>query len=273
MSSAAPTRSRQAIATWPTMISAARARRRRSDGAADRRDTVLGQRLDQIDAARMPRRARARRRRSREPTRQRKRQRAACRARRHPVAEIRRAAATAASVEAPAASASPAAPPHSPTIALSISNCLTMRRCPAPMAARTAISRRRTVARASWRLATLAVAVISRRATAASSTRIAGLTSAVIACSSGTADTSIGPAAPNSALAATPMSGALRARDVASAAACSGVAPARKRAIARKITPTRAPLFAHHRRYAPRRPRRVSRSGNAKSRGITPTIV
>ncbi len=78
-----------------------------------------------------------------------------------------------------------------------------MRRCPAPMAARTAISRRRTVARASWRLATLAVAVISRRATAASSTRIAGLTSAVIACSSGTTDTSIGPAAPNSALAAT----------------------------------------------------------------------
>src|SRR6266852_1267391 len=75
-----------------------------------------------------------------------------------------------------------------------------MRRCPAPMAARTAISRRRVVARASWRLATLAVAVISKRATAASSTRMAGRTSAVIACSSGTADTSTGPTAPNSAL-------------------------------------------------------------------------
>ena len=119
----------------------------------------------------------------------------------------------------PAASAKPAVPPPSPTIAFSTSNCLTMRRCPAPMAARTAISRRRVVARASCKLATLAVAVISRRATAASRTRTAGRTSAVIASSSGTAETLIGPTAPNSALATTPISGALRARKVASAAA------------------------------------------------------
>ncbi len=71
---------------------------------------------------------------------------------------------------------------------------------------------------------------------------MAGRTSAVIAWSSGTAEMSIGPAAPNSPLAATPMSGAPRARDVASAAACAGVAPARKRAIARKITPTSMPF-------------------------------
>ncbi len=65
--------------------------------------------------------------------------------------------------------------PHTPATAAitspSVSSCCTRRRRPEPMASRTAISRRRTRARASSRLATLTQAMTSTHAAAASSTR------------------------------------------------------------------------------------------------------
>ncbi len=85
---------------------------------------------------------------------------------------------------------------------------------------------------------------------------------------------SIGPAAPNNARPTRLSSEAApRARAVASADAWAGVAPARRRAIARKITPTFAPPspFTGGTLHAVQA--RVSRSGNSKSRGITPAIV
>ena len=55
-----------------------------------------------------------------------------------------------------AARAMPSTPPAAASTRLSVSNCVTIRRRPAPSAARTASSRVRTVARASTRLATFA---------------------------------------------------------------------------------------------------------------------
>ena len=56
-------------------------------------------------------------------------------------------------------SASPSTPPSSDSTTLSVSSCRTMRPRPAPIAARIAISRLRTVARTSSRLATFAQAM------------------------------------------------------------------------------------------------------------------
>ena len=74
----------------------------------------------------------------------------------------------------PQASASPAAPPITASSTLSVSNWRTRRPRPAPRLSRSAISRSRTVARASIRLATLTTAISSTSPTAPASTRIAG---------------------------------------------------------------------------------------------------
>ncbi len=97
------------------------------------------------------------------------------------------------------------------------------------MAERIAISRRRVVDRASCRLATFAVAVIRSNPTAARKTRRAGRISAVIASRAREAETSGGVFVPNTAIAVIPRSGPLLPRDVASAAACVGLTPARNR--------------------------------------------
>ena len=155
---------------------------------------------------------------------------------------------------------------------LSTTSWRVSRAVPAPMAARIAISRRRALASASRTLATFAVAVISRSATAASSTRRAGRTSAVICSIAGTARISARPLPPNSATAVMPGSGALLARAVPSALACSGVAPGRSRASAEKIDIcSTLPSYTGggaHGVHA-----RVSRSGNANAFGMTPTTV
>ena len=64
----------------------------------------------------------------------------------------------------------PTAAPARESSTLSVSSCRTMRARPAPMATRMAISRRRPMARASSRLATLAQAISSTRLTAPTST-------------------------------------------------------------------------------------------------------
>ena len=103
---------------------------------------------------------------------------------------------------------------------------------PAPSAERIAISRRRVAERASWTLATLAVAVASRSATATRKMMIGSRTSRVIASRTGTAVTSTGPRLPKTAMAVSPGSGAPRPRAVPSAAACAGVTPGLSRAMA-----------------------------------------
>ena len=67
----------------------------------------------------------------------------------------------------------PSAPPASASKTLSVSSWRTRSPGDAPSARRTAISRERDAARASWRLATLAQAISSTRPTAPSSTNIA----------------------------------------------------------------------------------------------------
>ena len=72
------------------------------------------------------------------------------------------------------ASPMPITPPAAPISRLSVRSCRTSRPRPAPIAARSAISRSRTDARASSRFATFVHAISSTQATAPSSTRIAG---------------------------------------------------------------------------------------------------
>ena len=79
-----------------------------------------------------------------------------------------------ASVSRPIALKPPAMVPAAASTRLSTRTWRTRRRRDAPSAARTAISRARTVARASSRLATLRHAVTSRSATAPSRTKSAG---------------------------------------------------------------------------------------------------
>ena len=76
----------------------------------------------------------------------------------------------------------------------------------------------------------LAVTAISNKPTAANSSRIAARTSAVIASIAGVTVMSDGAVLPNIATAVMPGSGADRAREVASADACCGVAPGANRA-------------------------------------------
>ena len=109
--------------------------------------------------------------------------------------------------------------------------------------------------------------------TAANRTTNAGLTSAVIISIAGTALMTAGPLPPNIATAARPGSGALRAREVPSAAACAGVTVGRKRASAEKIVTRWAPCSPSTAGTAHGVHARVSRSGNANSGGMTPTTV
>ncbi len=95
---------------------------------------------------------------------------------------------TASSARIPAVPRSrPSAPPANDSMRLSVSSCRMMRPRPAPMAARTAISRLRVVARASSRFATFAQAMSSTKLTAPSSSQSVGRTFATSASRSGSA--------------------------------------------------------------------------------------
>ena len=95
---------------------------------------------------------------------------------------------TASSARIPAVPRSrPSAPPTNDSMRLSVSSCRMMRPRPAPMAARTAISRLRVVARASSRFATFAHAMSSTKLTAPSSSQSVGRTFATSASRSGSA--------------------------------------------------------------------------------------
>ncbi len=74
----------------------------------------------------------------------------------------------------PIATATPSAVPITASSTLSVRNCRINRPLLAPIAARTATSRSRTVARASSRLATLVQVMISRNAAAPNSANSAG---------------------------------------------------------------------------------------------------
>ncbi len=172
-----------------------------------------------------------------------------------------------------AAIATPRRPPATPMRALSTSSWRARRPVPAPSAERIAISRRRLAARASCRLATLAVAVASSRPTAARKITSAGRTSAVSASSSGAAAMSTTPLDPNTAVPARPRSSPRRARAVPSAAAWRGVAPGRSLATALKIEtvqPWLLPFDTAGTNIGSHA--RVSRVGKSKPGAITATI-
>ena len=106
--------------------------------------------------------------------------------------------------------------------------------------------------------------------------RLITLTAALLVAAScggeGTADTVTGPSVPNTAMPTRPRSGAVRPRAVPSAAACSGVAPGRRRPMPANMDSERLLGFSLSTgRIANGSHARVSRSGNAKSRGMTAT--
>ncbi len=88
-----------------------------------------------------------------------------------------------------AANPTPTAAPSDARSRLSVSSCLTRRDRLAPIAARSATSRSRTVARASRRFATLMQATRSSRPTAPSSAMSATRKNPATSCESGTAKT------------------------------------------------------------------------------------
>ena len=151
----------------------------------------------------------------------------------------------------------------------STSSWRSTRTLPAPSAARIDISRRRATARASWRLATFAVAVTSSRPTAISSTISGRRTSAPSASRIGRAVISMGPSLPKIARVVIPVSAANRPRAVPSAAACAGLTPGPSTATALK-SDRELPAAD---RTANGTNARAWRSGKACASGSTPTIV
>ena len=119
----------------------------------------------------------------------------------------------------------------------------------------------------------LAVEVRNSKATAARRIRSAGRTSAVITSRAGIAVMPAGPLLPNNAIAVCFRSGALRARAVPSAPACSGVTPGRRRAMAENIIRLMTPPGRFTGTTVSRVHACVSRSGNAKPSGMTPMTV
>src|SRR5262245_11951840 len=111
----------------------------------------------------------------------------------------------------------------------------------------------------------LAIAAMKRSDTATNSATIAGRTSRVSASSARSATISAGPVVPNIIISEFGFTETVRARAVASAAACSGVTPGRSVAIALNVTIAGATgiLMGRH--------SLVSGSGNANDGGITPT--
>ena len=174
---------------------------------------------------------------------------------------------------ATAANVTPATAPAALITALSVTSWRRSWPRLAPRAARRASSRRRVVARASCRPPTFAVAVAKSKPTVVSRRRMAGRTSAVIASIAGVTVTSEAASLPNIATAANPGSGAVRARAVASVVACCGVTPGFRRAIAPKIWIRRTLLAPNTPPTGMGSQARVSRSGKAKSCGMTPITV